>query len=158
MTELRPPPLRPAGSASLLGALAMLAACQPEAPDANLPKKVEQPVPDLPAVPRPQPPIDRAGILAAVAQAASAAASGADDGAAQGALDGRQFEFRIRFGCRGPSSKLRDEWLGWSHDPESGTLRVRAMPTLSAQEELARELGGDRFETVEGFWIPRPWL
>jgi hypothetical protein len=73
-------------------------------------------------------------------------------------LDGRQFEFRIRFGCKGPSSRFRDEWLGWTHDRESGTLRVRAMPTLSAEEQLVKTLGGDEFEAVEGFWIPRPWL
>lgn len=32
------------------------------------------------------------------------------------------------------------------------------MPTLSADDELVRELGGGEFEAVEGFWIPRPWL
>ena len=37
-------------------------------------------------------------------------------------------------------------------------MRVRAKPTLGADDELVRELGGDDFEAVEGFWIPRPWL
>lgn len=144
---------------SLLAAMAVLGACQqPALQDGNNEDAVEEPVLNLPAVPRPQPPMDRAAILAAVARAASAAASGADDAATQGALDGRQFEFRIRFGCRGPSSRLRDEWLGWSYDRDDGTLRVRAMPTLSADEQLVKALGGDLFEAVEGFWIPRPWL
>lgn len=150
---------RAASTVSLLAALAILGACQqPEPQDRNDSDAVEEPVLNLPAVPRPQLSLDRAAILAAVAQAASAAASGADDVTAQGALDGRQIEFRIRFGCKGPSSRLRDEWLGWSYDRESGTLRVRAMPTLSAGDQLVRALGGDQFEAVEGFWIPRPWL
>lgn len=148
---------RAAGTLSPLAALAILGACQRPEPQEGE-DAIEEPELNLPAVPRPQPPMDRAAILAAVAQAASAAASGADDAEAQGALDGRQFEFRIRFGCKGPSSRLRDEWLGWALDRESGTLRVRAMPTLSAQEQLVKALGGDQFEAVEGFWIPRPWL
>ena len=143
---------------NLLWALSMVAACQQPEQDAGLPNAVEEPALNLPSIPRPQPPIDRAGILAAVAQAASASALGTDDSAAQGTLDGRQFEFRIRFGCKGPSNNLRDEWLGWSLDGESRTLRLRAMPTLSAEDRLVGELGGDRFEAVEGFWIPRPWL
>jgi hypothetical protein len=81
-----------------------------------------------------------------------------DDVAAQRQLDGRQFQFRIRFGCRGPSDDLPEQWLGWSQDLESGTLRVRAKPTLSGEDPLVRELGADRFEAVEGFWIPHPWL
>ncbi|HUE79034.1 MAG TPA: hypothetical protein VMN38_05335 [Sphingomicrobium sp.] len=157
MEKLRSYPLPPA-RVNLLAALALLAACQPEPQDSGNTQNVEEPTLNLPAVPRPQPPLDRAGLFAAVAQAASAEASGADDTEAQRALDGRQFELRIRFGCKGPSSALREEWLGWSFDRESRTLRVRARPTLSAEENLVLELGGDQFEAVEGFWIPRPWL
>ena len=58
----------------------------------------------------------------------------------------------------GPSADLRQSWLGWARDPENDTLRVRAQPTLEADDELIEELGGNEFETVEGFWIPRPWL
>lgn len=135
----------------------MLGACGQPEPQDNLPDSIEEPVLNLPSVPRPRT-LDRAGILAAVAEAASAEASGADDTEAQRALDGRQFEFRIRFGCRGPSTDLREQWLGWTFDSETGTLRLRAMPTLAADDELVAELGGGEFEAVEGFWIPRPWL
>lgn len=110
------------------------------------------------SVPRPEPALDRAGILAAVAQAASASAAGVDGAAAQKGLDGRQFEFRIRFGCMGPSNNLRDASLGWSLDSETQTLRVRARPTVSADDRLVLELAGGKFEAVEGFWVPRPWL
>ncbi len=160
MNDVRSQSLRPAAMAPLLGALAMLGACQqPEVKNNqnNQENAVEEPAPDLPAAPVPRS-LDRAAILAAVARAASANASGANDVEEQRALDGRQFELRIRFGCKGPSSRLRDEWLGWSFDSDSGTLRVRAKPTLGAGEELLSDLGADQFEAVEGFWIPRPWL
>lgn len=151
------PPIFAHGSL-LLAALAGLAACQQQPqPEENVQKPAAKPEPRLPVVPRLES-LDRGAILAAVAQAASAHAAGADDVAAQRALDGRQFEFRIRFGCRGPSNDLPEQWLGWSQDPESGTLRVRAKPTLAGEDPLVRELGGARFEAVEGFWIPRPWL
>lgn len=139
-------------------ALVATAACGPSGPTENLDNGASEPVLNLPAVPRPQPPLDRAGLFAAVAQAASAEASGQDHGEAQRTLDGRQFELRIRFGCRGPSLELREDWLGWVRDLDSGTLRVRAKPTLGADDPLVRELGGEGFEAVEGFWIPRPWL
>lgn len=138
--------------------LVAAAACQREAPTENVDNAAVEPALNQPMVPRPQPPLDRAALFAAVAQAASAEASGKDDSEAQRTLDGRQFELRIRFGCKGPSADLRKAWLGWVRDADSGTLRVRAKPTLEADDELVRELGGDDFEAVEGFWIPRAWL
>ncbi|MBA3510972.1 hypothetical protein [Sphingomonas sp.] len=141
-----------------MAALTMLCACQPEAQDPGNLHNAEEPTLNASVVPRPQPALDRAAIFAAVARAASAEAAGTDHSEAQRELDGRQFEIRIRFGCKGPSTELREEWLGWSFDREKGTLRVRAMPTLSAEEQLVKALGGDQFEAVEGFWIPRPWL
>lgn len=111
-----------------------------------------------PAVPAPQPTIDRAALLAAVGQAASAAAAGQGIPESLRLLDGREFELRIRFGCSGPSTALSGESLGWSFDSQQRTLRVRARPTIAKQEPLVAALGGEEVETVEGFWIPRPWL
>lgn len=119
---------------------------------------VENAVANLPSVPRPAPPVDRAGLLAAVAQAASAAASGTALSPELRALDGRQFEVRIRFGCRGPSAAGTTNWLTWSYDAESRTIRVSARPTISGQEPVVASIGGESFEAAEGFWIPRPWL
>lgn len=113
---------------------------------------------NLPSVPVPEPAIDRASLLAAVAEAASTTAGGGELPEALRQLDGRQFEFRIRFGCRGPANDLADQWLGWSFDPEERTLRVRAKPTISMDEPLISGIAGEQFEAVEGFWIPRPWL
>lgn len=111
-----------------------------------------------PIVPRPAPPLDRAGLLAAIAQAASASAAGADLPPALKALDGRQFEVRIRFGCRGPSAEGTSNWLSWTHDPESRTIRVQARPTITEDDPIIAGIGGESFEAAEGFWIPRPWL
>lgn len=133
-----------------------LSACgeQPE-PAQN---RAAKPPAELPAIPRPQPPIGRSALLAAVAEAASATAAGLPMPKRIASLDGKQFEFRIRFGCRGPSKDLQKAWLGWSFDPEERVLRVRAKPTISEQDPLIAEMAADQHEAVEGFWIPRPWL
>lgn len=141
----------------MMTALACLGACRPQQPQANVQEPAGQPMQQLPTLPRLES-LDRAAILAAVTQAASTHAAGASDSAAQRALAGRQFELRIRFGCKGPSTALREEWLGWSFDEASRTLRVRARPTLAGEDPLVQELVGNAFEAVEGFWIPRPWL
>lgn len=139
-----------------LAAVSTAIACQQqqEPPtDSNL----QEPA-NLPSVAAPQPPIDRSSLLAAAAQAASAAAAGADLPKSVNALDGRQFEIRIRFGCRGPATQLRSRWLGWSFDEERRRIRVRAMPTISIDDPLVSAIAGEEVEAVEGFWIPRPWL
>ncbi len=153
----RSSPLRITATSLLMTALACLGACGQQQPQANVQEPAAAPVQQHPTVPRLES-LDRAAIFAAVAQAASAHAAGEDNSAAQRAHDGRQFELRIRFGCKGPSTALREQWLGWSFDEETRTLRVRARPTLAGEDPLVQELGGSAFEAVEGFWIPRPWL
>ena len=142
-----------------LAACAALAACQPAseenvADDSAANEAMLNPL----SVPRPQPPMDRAAILTAVARAASASAAGIDDSAEHRSLDGSPFEFRIRFGCRGPSPDLQEAMFGWTLDRESGTLRVRATPTISPVDEIVQRIAGGNFEAAEGFWVPRPWF
>jgi hypothetical protein len=139
------------------GSAALLTGCQPAA-DSAANRADDGPVLNLPVVPAPEPPMSRAEVLAATAQAASAAAAGTAAGDSQRTLDGRQFELRIRFGCGGPAASLPETPLGWAYDPEKHTLRLRAMPTISADGDVVGVLGRDRFEAIEGFWIPRPWL
>jgi hypothetical protein len=146
------------GAAKLAVPLALLALAGCEVQRQPAGEAEPDPVINLPAVPVPQPPLDRAGLLEAVASAASAAAAGIDDTAAQRELDGRQFSVSIRFGCAGPAKDLQAAALGWRFDAQERTLRVRAMPTLSAQDPLVSRIVGDSFEAVEGFWLPRPWL
>ena len=139
-----------------IAAATAVAACQQDpAADTNAD---QEPVLNLPSVPKPQPPIDRAALLAAVTEAASSTAAGTEMPKSVGSLDGRQFEIRIRFGCSGPAADLTERWLGWSFDPEVRRIRVRAMPTISSDEPLVEQIGDEQVEAVEGFWVPRPWL
>lgn len=108
-------------------------------------------------VPLPQPPMDRAALLHAVAEARSAAAAGADDLQAQRALDGQQFELRIRFGCGGPTDADASA-LGWTFDRARRVLRIRATPTISTADALVERLKPADAEAAEGFWLPRPWM
>jgi hypothetical protein len=142
---------------ALLALAVAAAACRQQEP-ANDTNAVDEPVLNLPAVPRPRPPLDRASLLSAVAEAASATAAGAEMPESVRSLDGRQFEIRIRFGCRGPATDLGERWLGWSFDPEERRIRVRAAPTISRDDAVVAEIGGEDVEAVEGFWLPRPWL
>lgn len=141
----------------LLLATVALAGCSTETEQADV-NATQAPATNLPAIPRPEPALDRTALLAAIAQAASATATGAEMPEEVRSLDGRQFEIRIRFGCRGPSTDLASEWLAWSYDPEDRTLRIRARPTIDSEEPLLAKLGADDFESVEGFWLPRPWI
>lgn len=111
-----------------------------------------------PAVPMPSPPFDRAALLGAVTKAASAFAARADDRQAQAELAGRQFTFRVRFGCSGPSAKFGDGAMSWSYDPETQALKIRAAPDISLESPMVKTIAGPEVETVQGFWVMRPWL
>lgn len=159
MNALRTVPFHRSLTILPLAACAALAACQPASEeDAANDSAANDVMLNLPSVPRPDPPMDRAAILSAVAMAASATAAGTDDSEANRLLDGKPFEFRIRFGCRGPSPDLQEAMFGWTLDRESGTLRVRATPTISADGQIVQRIAGEDFEAAEGFWVPRPWL
>lgn len=160
------PPMRFTGerrigtSAGLLLIFSIVAGCDSadEDPAANAGDAQNQSVLNLPSIPRPEPPINRADLLSAVAMAASAKAGGAEVPADVRALDGKRFELRIRFGCRGPAPDLQEAVLGWTFDREERTLRLRATPTISSDDALVEQVAGEEYEAVEGFWVPRPWL
>ena len=103
-----------------------------------------------------EPPFNRARLLLSVVRAASSHAVGANDAKVQRGLDGKQFEVRIRFGCDGQGPTRQDH--GWSVDPDGRILRLRAVPTLSLEDEPVRAVAGDKVEAAEGFWLPRPWF
>ena len=113
--------------------------------------------PPKPAVEPVQPPLAieplaRRDILLAVAEVGSAYAAKTDDAEQQKALDGRPFSFRIRL-C----GTLNDDFRA-SYDKEEEVLRVSVKPNLTAETLLSRGLDMGGAETVEGFWVPRPWL
>ncbi|HEX6219079.1 MAG TPA: hypothetical protein VFZ35_07380, partial [Sphingomicrobium sp.] len=146
----------------LLPFAGLIAACQPESAD-NAGDNAVNDSQALPPIPIAEPPMDRSGLLLAVARAASAAALGRDDVADQRRLDGRRLEIRIRFGCpngveRPMAAAMAAAPFGIGFEPEKRTLRVRATPDLTLDSAGVKALGGEEVEAVEGFWIYRPWL
>lgn len=135
--------------------LGLLAACQrdDETPAPNGSPTSQAVVEALPVA---DPPLDRAGLLRAVAQAASDFAAGADDSQRQRTLDGRRFEVALRFGCAG--GQASEATRLWSFDAPERVLRIRIEPELTASSPELSELGLEDFEAIEGFWIRRPWL
>ncbi len=103
-------------------------------------------------------PLSRADLLLAVVRARSATASNTDDRGAQRALQGKRFEFRMRFGCEatGPASSPDDR--SWSFDESRRILRVRVRPEIRIASGLVRSLVDDNTEAVEGFAVERPWM
>jgi hypothetical protein len=117
----------------------------------------ERTVPKLP-IPTPEPPMSREQLLVATMRAASAFAVGSDDAQLQKSLANKDYELRIRFGCGGPDEASTDGPYAWTYDAKTRTLKVRATPGLSTKDAPVKALAGEAFETVEGFWLRRPWL
>jgi hypothetical protein len=113
--------------------------------------------PVVPEIPLPKPPMGREQLLGAVTRAASDFATGVDDRSSQKALADKKFEFRIRFGCGQPADVTTSP-LGWSFDQATGALKARATPTLTIADAAVKSIAGDAFESVEGFWLQRPWV
>lgn len=158
MQATQPSQARPV-SGWLIAVGAALASCQPaDQGNANGHNAAEEPVVKRPAPVAPVTPMDRKSLLLAVAKAASARATGTDDRAEQRELEGQPFEFAIRFGCSGAAKNLRSAALGWSYQPDEETLRLRATPTITADDPVAAAIGGEAVEAIEGFWLPLPWV
>lgn len=134
----------------------LLAACGSEPPqrDANeagaVPANRTEPAPA--ALPTVEQPLTRRDLILAAAEAASDQVTGTDDAERQQKLDGRSFSFRIRL-CEGAPSRDR-----LTFDREDRVLRVSVTPDLSADDPVAAAVGAGKFEAVEGFWLPYPWL
>jgi hypothetical protein len=117
--------------------------------------------------------MDRSSLLLAIARAASAAALRQDDATEQRKLDGKRFEVRIRFGCAPPTLPVEPAQAAGEKRPtlatptgpfnvrfdeEDRTLRIRATPDLTLDEQPVKAIAGETVEAVEGFWMYRPWL
>ena len=112
----------------------------------------------IPRLPVADPPLDRAAILLAVAQAASSAALNANDAEQQRRLDGKRFELRIRFGCPAGREAATGSRFSIAFDEAERTLRIRAAPDLALDDARIAPLAGEAIEAAEGFWLRRPWL
>ena len=129
-------------------------------------KAPEAQKPVIPPSPHPVAALSRAELVAAAAQAASAYAQGMTSTGTD-PLVGRSFAVRIPFGCSGPSvagEGAENGLAGWSWGPDQKTIEIRLTPgdwTTSALMPQSGEAAGSAaqaWETVEGFWVPRPWL
>lgn len=146
----------------------LLVSCDRQAPD-QAPTNVQTEAPTVrrepaaAAVPVPLPALTRGDLVSAAGQAASAYAEGKPPSTAD-PLVGRAFAVRIPFGCNGPASAEaaegeNDGLAGWSWGPDRKTLRLRMAPSdWTASAMLAKAGASDKWEAVEGFWVPRPWL
>ncbi|MFN7128048.1 MAG: hypothetical protein ACK4OJ_03190 [Brevundimonas sp.] len=136
-----------------------LAGCQGEksAPEPN-PEPVQTQTPVVAVGPAPT--LDRAGLLQAMDVAASAYAAGRDVGGAS--LAGRRFVVRQAFGCAGATPPPADTATGdglaaWSWGEQRRSLKLTLAPGDWTASPLVAG-GAETWETVEGFWLARPWL
>lgn len=155
----------PAAGLALAGLL--LAGCDRKAavpvaePARETVRAVEQPA--APAVPVPPPALTRADLIAAAGEAASAYAEGRTPADAD-PLVGRRVALRIAFGCSGPvlpdgPKAQRDGLAGWSWGPDRKTIALSMTPGDWMGSSLLPRIGAeDKWEAVEGVWLPRPWL
>lgn len=112
------------------------------------------------SIPLPAPtwtgPLARPDLIALGALAADATAAGMDPDISLRQNEGRRFEIRLPFGCHGPASE--DDPSGWIYDEASRTLRVFVTPEQwEAADWFPSSSAGTAIESVEGFWIERPW-
>ena len=134
----------------------LLSACGTEPPPrdagegAGVPANVVERSP--PALPTVEQPLTRRDLILAATEAASDLVTGTDDSERQQRLNGRSFSFRIRL-CEGAPSRDR-----LTFDPAERVLRVTVRPDLVADDPVAAAVGTGKFEAVEGFWVPYPWL
>ena len=113
---------------------------------------VATPVPPL--VQLPAPPLDREQLLLAVSHIASATSLGLHDEKRQRGLDGGKFQLRLRFGCVGDGGEQAGQW---TFDEKRRVLSLRVEPGITRSTALPGDIGVG-YETVEGFWIHRPWM
>lgn len=100
-------------------------------------------------------PLTRADLLIAAKAAADAVASGRLLPDANLKLKDRTFVLRLPFGC---SAGQPDDWAGWTYDSKSEVLKLTARPERWRDEAWVKAVAGElSFDTVEGFWIERPW-
>lgn len=151
---------RPVTVLTTIAAALFLAQCNRDGPEPIEAEPVSvdpAPAPAAPALAT----LNRADLLAATSRAASAYTAGEQMEGAD-ALVGRQFSIRIPFGCNGPqptqAEAAGDGLARWSWGPENQTIQLSLTPGDWLNTALIAGASESDWETVEGFWVPRPWL
>jgi hypothetical protein len=144
--------LRSRQSLALFAGVCLLSACRgsEEQPTAVR----DGPGDQVPALPVVEPPLDREALLLRVVQAASDFALGRVDQDDQRELDGKRFAVSLRFGCPGDEAEARS----WRFDERSRVLRIRIESDISGETPLISAVRSAQTESVEGFWLLRPWM
>lgn len=128
---------------------------------APAPPAPPEPVPVIAAPPAaPAPPVTatRGDLVAAAVKAADAYAAGTAGVGGQD-LVGRRFRVRLTFGCGGPTADPGSAQAYYQYDPAGSALRLVARPAVWTDLPLVRAAPTPAgTESVEGFWLPRPWL
>lgn len=147
-------PIRTGAWLASLCAVAVFAGCSP--------KPKDEPVPEapaaIPALTLPAAPliVERAQLLTVVGQSASAFATGLPAPPAAARLAGQRFSIRMPFGCLGPDEAGA---ATYAYDADKGSLKLTARPEVWTDNAAIRDLvATPGTETIEGFWIPRPWI
>ncbi|MGA0603804.1 hypothetical protein ACO2Q3_24065 [Caulobacter sp. KR2-114] len=103
--------------------------------------------------------LGRTELIAAANAAAVAYAAGLAPDRGKDPLVGRAFRLRIPFGCDGPQLGTGSAQAHFELDPTNGAKTLVAQPSewsglpiFQGTPDVARA------ESVEGFWIPRPWM
>jgi hypothetical protein len=107
-----------------------------------------------------EPALTRADLLAAGARAASVYADG-QVSPTEDSLVGRTFSVRMPFGCAGPALPGSEQpgLAHWAWGADRKAIDLRMLPADWKDSAMVTQAGaGDKWEAIEGFWIPRPWL
>lgn len=111
--------------------------------------------------PKPKPAVrtvlGRADLIALASKAADAVAAGSDPASVLTDAVGQRFEIRLPFGCEGPADEKSKAPMRWRYDMKDRALRVQATPVQWSAVDWWGENAPPGLETVEGFWIDRPW-
>ncbi len=148
----------------MLSALPLaVTACDRKAPEPPAtPKAIEAPPPPVikPPLPAAIPTLGRSDLVVAAAAAASTFAEGRRV-TGKDAMVGQRFVVRIPFGCTGPtpSDAPVPGLTGWAPTPDGKAIQLSLEPAdWVAAPLFAAPDAAARWEAIEGFWIPRPWL
>lgn len=151
-----------AASGLIFVAASLMAACERREP-APKPSPEPAPVATPTVVLAPPGQIDRAELLAAVDVAASAWARGQSPGG-DDTLVGRRLLIRQAFGCSpgematsGAETGGGDGRARATFGKDRKTLQLSLTPADWTEAPLTVD-GGESWELVEGFWLPRPWI
>lgn len=144
------------------GLILALAACERREPAAApSPEPAASATPTVVMAPARQ--IDRAELLAAVDVAASAWARGQSPGG-DDTLVGRRLVIRQAFGCSpsdaaavGAGTTGGEGLAQAAFGRDRKTLQLSLTPADWTEAPLTAG-GGESWESVEGFWLPRPWI